>query len=121
MGRERWSCLPAGPTCGGGSASPSAVRCGSIANRSVARCLRSASAGRKKGGCLWGPPSFSLQAPGKRARRPTPASRAYENRDGEIELDADFSLAGGVNWRAVGALIARFEQAAPEFRNHPGQ
>ncbi len=48
-------------------------------------------------------------------------SRAYVNRDGEIALDADFYLAGGVNWRAVGAFIARFEQAVTEFRNHLGQ
>ncbi|QAA76762.1 MAG: hypothetical protein BIP78_0996 [Candidatus Bipolaricaulis sibiricus] len=48
-------------------------------------------------------------------------SRAYVNRDGEIALDADLYLAGGVNWRAVRAFIARFEQTITEFRRHLGR
>ncbi len=37
-------------------------------------------------------------------------SRAYVTQDGAIALDAELYLEGGVNWRAVAAFIARFEQ-----------
>ncbi len=48
-------------------------------------------------------------------------SRAYVTHDGEIALDADIYLAGGVNWRAVWAFIERFAQAIPQFEAHLGQ
>ncbi len=48
-------------------------------------------------------------------------SRAYVNRAGEVALDAELYLVGGVNWRAVWAFIERFAQAITEFEAHLGQ